>query len=241
MKLTAKQESFAWHYAMGASGAEAYRRAYDCREGISHASVEATKLLANPNVALLVDQIKADILQRRKDAADALVNQCLAVLAYQPAEITKIVRVPCRYCHGHGHAYQWRETEYMEKLKAAEAGGKPLPDIAGGFGYDTRLQPVDDCPNCNGRGLEMDVITPTDELSPQALAGFLGVKRTRNGLEILLADKDKAMERLARLLGLDKTTLNLTDNTAALAAKLAAGVDPNDAARAYAEMMNGGG
>lgn len=239
MKMTAKQESFAWHYAMGATAAEAYRRAYDCKDGFAYASRAGFELLQNANVTSMVDAIKADILQKRKDAADALVNQCLAVIAYQPAEITKIVRVPCRYCHGHGHAYQWRETEYLEKLKAAEANGKPLPDIAGGFGYDTRLQPVDDCPNCNGNGLEMDVITPTDELSPQARAGFLGVKRTRNGLEIILADKDKAMERLARLLGLDKTTLNLTHDVAGLAAKLASGVDPNDAARAYADIMGG--
>lgn len=62
-KLTPKQEAFALAYLETGNAAEAYRRAYSAsRMGPASIQAEAGKLLANPSIALRIDELQAAIV-----------------------------------------------------------------------------------------------------------------------------------------------------------------------------------
>ena len=57
-KLTPKQQTFVLHYTInGGNATEAYRQAYDCSKMQDNSiTVEASKLLKNPNITLWLKQ-----------------------------------------------------------------------------------------------------------------------------------------------------------------------------------------
>lgn len=57
-ELTPKQEKFAQLYVQLSNGAEAYRQAYNSSAKPQTQAVEASKLLADPNIALRVEEIR---------------------------------------------------------------------------------------------------------------------------------------------------------------------------------------
>lgn len=65
-KLTAKQELFAQCIADGMGQADAYRTAYDAKTG-SDASiyVQASNLMKNPKVAIRVDELKSQVVEKQ--------------------------------------------------------------------------------------------------------------------------------------------------------------------------------
>lgn len=137
-----------------------------------------------------------DVLQRWVAIATADVDELIGL------------RVgACRYCHGADGLYQWRQTEYIEALERAQkqlnAGlqGVELPEIRGGFGYDATREPNPECTQCDGEGVERIVARDTSKLSPSAQLLYNGVKQTRNGIEIVVADRGKALEAVTRMLG----------------------------------------
>jgi len=235
--LTAQQEKFAWLVAQLHTGAEAYRRAYNCKDGTPWARQEASRLLADPAIAATVAELKADLKARHKSVLDALVNFHFGVLTFDPTEIAHYRRGACQHCYGDDHQKQWRLPDYVEAVRTAERTGKPLPDIAGGFGYDMTKEPVDDCPKCDGAGVGYQWIADSRKLSEAAKAGFISVKESRNSVEVTVADKQKAADALSALFGLSKATINLNTTAVDAAVKFAPGVDPNDAARTYSDMI----
>jgi phage terminase small subunit len=239
MKLTAKQERFCYEYIRLGKGAEAYRRAYDCRDGYAYASRAAVELMQNVNVAAMIEKLREELRQSEMNAVERLLRHHLSVLEYDPSEIAQLRRGACRHCYGENFERQWREPEYLEAVQNAEYKGEPLPSIAGGFGYDRTRDPNPDCPNCDGLGVAYEWTADTRTLSEAARAGYLGFKSKRGGLEIIFADKAKAADAIARMLGADKTNLNLTGDAGAAAAAIAAAVDPAEAARAYQKLMSG--
>ncbi|MDY6358432.1 MAG: terminase small subunit [Cyanobacteriota bacterium] len=82
-KLTAKQQKFVLRYLTNGNNAtKAYRFAYDC-QGSSNAtvSVEANKLLKNPNVALWIKQAQENIQEVFKDELKYSALDCFNELA----------------------------------------------------------------------------------------------------------------------------------------------------------------
>ncbi len=201
--LTAKQELYC-QLSLTHSYAEAYVLAYDvtnprakCHRNAVGALQKHPKITARQQV-LRTEQAKAFSITR-----ETLLEFWFARAMYDPAEITAWAVHCCHHCHGAGHGYQWREPDYLDALARAELVKDPLPDIAGGFGYDTNEGPHPACPKCNGRGVGRANIADTRDLSPMARAAFEGVEQTRDGLKIRMADKNRAAEQLAKLAGLD--------------------------------------
>jgi len=165
------------------------------------------------------------VLQRVREyesaAAAATVLDVQAILAHDLAviagaqhadQITQLLRVCCRYCHGVEHAYQWvDDMEYLQALRTAEEANEerrarkvrelPLPNDDGGYGYDPQAEPHIACPKCEGMGSEKTVFADTTKLEGPARAYVRGVKVTQNGIEILTHDVDKAKERVLRAAG----------------------------------------
>jgi len=199
--LTAKQERYCQLAAVG-SYRDAYIGAYDC-DPFSVISTAVRELNKDARISLRIRQIQTEAAKPLAISREWLLAWWFGRMTYDPAEITAWAVGCCHHCHGDGHGYQWRAPDYMRELAAAEAAQEPLPDIAGGFGYDSRKGPHPGCPSCDGRGLARTEIADTSALSPAARAAFDGIKETKNGIEIKMADKDVAAINFAKLSGYD--------------------------------------
>jgi hypothetical protein len=205
--LTEKQERYCQLAAFG-SYADAYRQAYDCKPG-AVISPAISALNRDARIALRIQQLQAEAAKPLAVDREWLLRWWFYRMTYDPAEITNWAVGCCRYCHGEGHGYQWRPAEFMRAMNDAEQAKLPLPDIGGGFGFDSRRPPAHDCPECDGRGIGRENFTDTSELSDRARAAFDGIKRTKDGIEILMADKTKAAEQFGKLSGFDVVQVKL--------------------------------
>lgn len=251
-KLTEKQEKFARGVGIeGLSQSDAYRGAYFVgRMAEKTVHVEASKLANSPKIAARIEELSA---QRAREAAGSatfdvakLFETYLEIHNADPNELIGIKVGACRFCYGEDHQYQWREREYVAAVeKWEQAGGVDrhgralaMPDPAGGFGYKHFLPPHPDCPECGGEGVERVVPRDSEKLSKGARLLYRGAQQTKDGVKVLMADKDKALEQIGRILGAfdDKLRVDLTGKVAAL--KLTT-TDPKEAAEAYAKMVDG--
>lgn len=200
--LTHKQEAFC-QLAAVTSYSEAYRTVYQPKPGYNfHEDIR--RLNRNPRIARRIRELMAETNEAVGVTREWLLRWWFYRMIYDPAEITAWAVGACRYCYGEGHQYQWRFHEYMEELRQAEQSkNTPVPDCGGGFGFDATKPPAEDCPDCHGRGIGRTDIADTSSLSPMARAAFDGIKETRQGIEIKMADKDKAAENFAKLSGFD--------------------------------------
>ncbi|UWR10911.1 terminase small subunit [Sulfitobacter mediterraneus] len=77
-----------------------------------------------------------------------------------------------------------------------------VPHFAGGCGYRKTKRPHRDCPECEGSGEAFVHISDTRDLSADGLSLFEGAKQTDKGIELKLADRGAAIDRVARALDL---------------------------------------
>lgn len=77
-----------------------------------------------------------------------------------------------------------------------------LPTDAGGYGFDRLLRPHPKCPYCRGEGHPELHIADTRDLSPKAMQLFAGIEQTQAGIKIKFRDQDKALENIAKHLGM---------------------------------------
>jgi phage terminase small subunit len=165
------------------------------------AASEASELIRKPKVIKAIDERRKDIA-----AAACITPEKILRLWWQMAtanvnELVSIMRVNCRHCWGHEHAYQWTPAEYKAAIKPKQ----PAPDFTGGFDFDCRAAPNSHCPECKGAGVERVEVADTRKLSNDALSIYGGVK---NG-EVIIRSQDAALERIAKYLGMDKTRIDI--------------------------------
>lgn len=94
-----------------------------------------------------------------------------------------------------------RERARRKKESADDIGEFPAYTDAW---YDKRKPPHENCPECHGFGVEEVFYRDTRHLSPAARLAYGGAKNGREGIEVLMASKEKAAENLARALGVFK-------------------------------------
>lgn len=248
--LTAKMVAFVEHWVRYRNATQAYDHAFDARGGSYETRRdEGAKLLADPRVQAAI-QLRLK-LATEASGADVgwLFQRFLDIGTADPRELIGLKVGCCRYCHGEGHGYQWREREYLEKLEAAErearlypdrAADILLPDYAGGLGFNATFPPVPNCPQCHGEGVERFVPRDTDKLSDSAVLLYGGVKVKKDGYEIIIADRAKPLELAGRILGAfdDKLRLSGALGHFHAIADLRK-VDPQEAAKAYQAFVAG--
>lgn len=221
MALTAKQELFVHELIKGKSQREAYKIAYDTGN-MSDAviDVKACELLKNGKVAVRYEELHSRLVKESEDecivSAKDVLKRWKEIAFADPNEIIHFRRVCCRNCFGTDHEYQWKdEVEYWSAVKFAESGAKEdetpeLPSNDGGYGFDDTLRPHPKCPNCKGEGRGQIHAVDTRDLSQQGKALYAGVKQTQSGFEIKMQDQGKALENIARHLGMFNDKLEIS-------------------------------
>lgn len=255
--MTPKQTKFAREWFECGDMSEAFRRSYDVGN-MSDSSIgsAASRLSKNDEVLAYVAQLTQDAEYVAQLSKAWVLKQYMQIATADVNELIESRRICCRYCHGIDHAYQWiDETEWAialaqaielnEQAAAASRGRKiksnPLPTFDGGGGFWGNTAPHPECPKCFGNG-EMQVhVHDTRKLKGAAKLLYAGVKQTANGIEIKTRNQDEALAFLARYLGLDKNTLEVSGpDGAPLQTISTLTKDPVQAAKTYAAIMGAG-
>jgi phage terminase small subunit len=223
-KLTAKQQRFVDEYLIDLNGAAAARRA---GYSVKTARQQADENLSKPDILAAIQAAQDALSERTQITQEMVLRRWWDIATADPNELIQYRRTNCRHCHGVDFAYQWLdEAEFERALNAASmvenADPRTFPTDEGGFGYDKKAAPNPSCPKCAGEGLEDVFAHDTRHLLGAARLLYAGVKITKDGLEIKLKDQDKALENVARHLGMfkEKVEHGITDD---LAAAIAAG------------------
>ena len=162
-----------------------------------------------------------------------LMQDWADIATADPNELVSYIRTACRHCHGEGHAYQWiNEAEYARTV--SESG--KIPDISGGMGYDEYADPHPRCPECSGKGEGRGFIHGTRKLTTQGRKLYAGIKQTKDGVQVLMHDQNRARENLARCFGAFKDAVPQTQAPA----KAIPMPSAEDAQRAYLQVIQGG-
>jgi len=142
-----------------------------------------------------------------------VLNQWRDIAIADPNDLIWNEIESCRHCHGVGHQYQWTQFEYDDVVRrclAHQCGSKceqpcslKIPPLAlGGFGFNPHTPPNEDCPACHGNGMERIGVADTRRVRGAARRLYAGVKKTKDGIEIKTRDQDKALDNIAKFLGM---------------------------------------
>lgn len=212
--LTPKQAAFVREYLVDLNATQAAIRAgYSPRT----ANEQAARLLVNVSVAAAIEKAMAERSQRTEITQDMVLQRWWDIATADPNEVIQFRRTCCRYCHGKAFEYQWiDEQEYAQAVTSAQLAhsqskGKKsaplvIPKNDGGYGFVHSADPHPDCPKCMGEGRADVFAHDTRRLTGAARLLYAGTKLTQSGFEIKTLDQGKALENVARHLGMFKET-----------------------------------
>jgi hypothetical protein len=228
--LTPKQDAFARYYVEHGSIADAYRSAYDVQPGTTSQTIRGNghRILNHPRVAAFVRALRAELTASTLMSTNELISDLEAMANADVNELMTLTVVNCRHCRGVGHAYQWVDaTEWAMAAAAAHDSRTPLPSDAGGYGFKSTLEPLDDCPHCAGAGVNVVRLANTADVTPGARKLYRGIELYPDGSvkKILLNDPLAARIELHRVRGLHidrSVNLNVSASMPAVASDAAA-------------------
>lgn len=202
--MTPKQRRFVAEYLVSLNATQAAIRAgYAARSAyqVGH------ELLRKLDIAAAIETARTRIEQKLEVDAERVIADAWHVLTADVRELVEYRVSCCRCCWGEDHRYQ-RTAGELERDRAAHeraeaVDGRPVVafDEQGGIGYDAERGPNPACPECFGDGVGHVVMHDTRNVSPAAAMLYAGVRRTKDGISLLLRDKDAARETLMKHLG----------------------------------------
>ncbi|NHK97479.1 terminase small subunit [Rubrivivax benzoatilyticus] len=230
--LPPREEAFATLLAKGRNQTDAYLEVFPRSRTWKRKTVwtRAHELASSAQIRERVHYLMAAAAKANEVDVALVLKEYLTRLRADPRELTEIRVSACRYCWGAGHRRQFTDGELEDArarhddLRAAcVAAGKDDPgefDERGGGGYSRALKPNADCPTCGGDGEARVRLRDSETYSEGAIALFGGVKETKEGIEVKLADRDHALMQLARHVNFfeqdNARDLNLTVDVAEL-------------------------
>jgi len=198
VELTPRQSRFVDEYLKDLSATQAAIRAGYSKKTAGRTGHENLK---KPEIAREIQARMNDRAKRTHITAEKVLERWWEIATADPAEITQVRRGCCRHCHGEDHQFQWKnEEEFARAMASAEFGKEPSD--AGGYGFRDFNLPHPGCPECGGEGVPRVYAEDTRNLAGSAKLLFAGVKQTKDGLEVKMHDQAKALENVARHLGM---------------------------------------
>jgi hypothetical protein len=214
-RLTARQEAFARELAKGVSYAEAYRAAgLDGRHSTAQGRGSSIHALAHhPAVVRRVAELQAKVDQEPVAEIAKRMAWLRLIIAGNPAELTRVVRVPCNVCWtDKAIAQAWVDYFATREGTPFQEDRPQAPDVA---------QPQPGCPQCDGAGYRRVVLTPTEELSPASRALFKTASENEKGvIKVEIHDQMQAADMLNKMQSVYiSRSMNLNANVAVQAAR----------------------
>lgn len=208
-KLNPRQKVFVSEYLVDFNATQAAIRA-----GYSKATAQriGSENLSKPLIQEAITESIKIRSERVGVTADMVLARWWEIATTDVNLLVQYRRVNCHHCNGEDFAYQWTKPEFSEACRKAMAAEMTMPDASGGLDYDRHAAPNADCPECKGVGDGQVHINDTRQFTGGALKLFRNVHQGKDGLRLVLADQDKALENVARHLGMFKEdkTLDLT-------------------------------
>lgn len=204
--MTEKQKRFCEEYLIDLNATQAAIRA-----GYSEKTANriASENLTKPDIQKALQKASESRSKRTEITQDMVLRRWWDISEADPNEIIQVRRTCCRNCYGVDYKYQWRDREEYARvvngiLAAHKDGDKEpvLPSDEGGYGFDRLKDPNPDCPYCRGEGMAEVHLADTRRLKGRAKRLYAGVKQTATGIEIKFRDQDKALENVAKHLGM---------------------------------------
>lgn len=213
-KLTNKQKQFVMEYIKDFNASRAYMDAGFSVKDRNSAAVLAHKLVNTPEVKAAIDeQIEARNV-RSMITADNVLKRYWDIATADISEFFEVTRACCRYCYGNGNGYQWIDEKEYEIYDIKYGGNEIKKAIVlaefGGYGYDPRKKPNDDCPRCFGKGIEQISYKDLDKVSEEAKKAFNGIKENRNGRVMMFKDQLEALGVVAKHIGMLKDKIEVS-------------------------------
>lgn len=183
-KLAPMMQLFALEYIIDFNGKEAAIRA---GYKPNYAGQQAHRLLNDERVLSAITDAIAERKKRLFITQDQVVTMWWQIANADYNELSSVRRVACGYCYG-------------ENITMGDDGDARE--------IDPSREPNPDCGICRGEGSPHVHIADTSKLSPSAKLLYQGAKETKFGIEVQTADRMKALDNVARHLGMFKDTVN---------------------------------
>lgn len=198
---TPKQTRFALEIAMQ-DGRSATACAIAAGYTVISGAEMASQNLKNIEVLALIEDRKKELAAAAGIDVAWVIRKLKAIASVDHRKFSQTRVGCCRHCYGIDNQWQWTRGEFSKATSDAMMNDTAGPEFLGGIGYNKTLPPITDCPECAGEGIERVVVFDTRDLDDETATAYLGTKKTKDGLEILKADKMKALELIGRNLGM---------------------------------------
>ncbi|MDH0852107.1 terminase small subunit [Delftia tsuruhatensis] len=214
--LTARESKFIDEFLVDLNGTQAAIRA-----GYSSKTARqiASENLSKPHIQVAIAEARKQQQERTQITADAMLQQAWLIATADARELIETKVACCRHCWGENFRYQRTISEMNHAREAWRAEGKAPEDFdeEGGIGFNPHRPPHPDCTACVGDGYAREVIKDTRYLSPAAAQLYAGVKRTKDGLQVLTHSKEAFAEKIWKYLGMyERDNQQKSDPLAAL-------------------------
>lgn len=219
VELTPKQQLFVDEYILDFNATRAAKAAGYLEDNAKQMGYEN---LTKPYIEQAVDKAIADRRKRLRIDADTVLWKWWQIANADYNELSSVRRVACGYCYG--------DTVSIDDSD----GDDESRDI------DPSRDPNPDCGICRGEGAPHVHIADTSKLSPAAKLLYQGAKETKFGIEIQTADRMKALDNVARHLGMFKDTVNHVSEDGSMTPVVNNfNGDAQAASQAYQDIMGG--
>lgn len=199
--LAADERKFLQEYIVDLDVAAAVRRAgvYKGRSprDANFASC-GNKYLNRHHVRVALHWLQSYRARHSEVNAEKVLMRLWSIATADATEISSVRVFCCRNCHGEDFGFQWiNPIEFNFTKKRNDT----VTDD-GGYGYDPERRPHKACPHCKGLGEQAVFLSDTRDYTPDAKLLYRGAKQTRHGIEVMTHDSMKAMDMVAKILGL---------------------------------------
>ena len=145
--------------------------------------------------------------------ADEIMKLWADIVDYDANELVQVRRVPCPYCWAEIGEKQYTLAVYEKEKEAHEKKRQRLlmtkdgedigefPSVQEVEFIDMTKGPNPECTVCHGVGSERLFTSDTRHLSPIGKRIYCGAKMMNGRVEVLMLSKERAMENLAKALG----------------------------------------
>ena len=215
-KLTPMMQLFALEYIVDFNGKEAAIRA---GYKPNYAGQQAHRLLNDDRILAAITDATANRKKRLFITQDQVVTMWWQIATADYNELSSVRRVACGYCYGDN--ITMNDDEDAREI-------------------DPSREPNPDCGICRGEGSPHVHIADTSKLSPAAKLVYQGAKETKFGIEVMTADRMKALDNVARHLGMFKDTVNHVSEDGSMTPVVNNfNGDAQAASQAYQDIMGG--